>query len=83
MIDKLLSWLKSKNVTSHTVAGVVTAACLAYVGDQQVRDFVNGLFEHHPKILGVITASVALWLKYSHSSVRNNPDSSQAPAAAK
>ena len=62
------AWLRSKNWTAHTVAIAAVAAATAVTTDQQVRDFVLGIFQAHPKIgTGIITAA-GIILKYSHSS---------------
>lgn len=66
--DSLIAWFKSKNVTAHTIAAVGVLAATAITTDQQVRDFVLGLFQAHPKIgTGILTVA-GIILKYSHSS---------------
>ena len=64
-------WIKSRNITSHAVAGVITTVALAYVSDEQVRSFVVTLLTNHPTVLAGITWAFILWLKYSsaHSAV--------------
>ena len=68
MLDKFLSWLKSKNINSHTIAAAAFVAFSFYATHQDVQDFVNGLFASHPKILGGLALTATLYLKYSHSS---------------
>ena len=44
------AWLRSKNWTAHTVAIAAVAAATAVTTDQQVRDFVLGIFQAHPAV---------------------------------
>lgn len=67
-MDKLLAWLQSKNITSHSVAAVVVILATALTTDQQVRDFFISLFQAHPKVVTVVMSLAAIVLKYSHSS---------------
>lgn len=62
------AWLKSKNITAHTIAVAIVFISTAIVSDQQVRDYVLQLFQAHPKIGTEIVALAAIILKYSHSS---------------
>lgn len=64
----LIAWLKSKSVTSHSVAaGAVFIAGLIST-DAQVRNIVLSFFEKHPAIGTDIVAIAGIILKYSHSS---------------
>lgn len=67
-MNRFFAWLKSKNVNSHTVAVVVIAAATAFTTDTDVRNYVLGLLQNHPKIVANLTALAAIILKYSHSS---------------
>jgi len=64
----LMKWLRSKSITSHSVAAALVLAATVITSDQQVRDFVLGLFQAHPKIATAIVSLAAIILKYSHSS---------------
>jgi hypothetical protein len=67
-MNALLAWFKSKNVSAHTIAAVAILAATAITTDQQVRDFVLGIFQAHPKVgTGILTVA-GIILKYSHSS---------------
>ena len=67
-MNKLLAWLRSKNVTSHSIAlGVVSLAGLI-MGDEQVRSWITGAFVDHPRISTAIIGAASIILKYSHSS---------------
>jgi hypothetical protein len=66
--DSLVAWLKSKNITAHSIAVGAIALATLYTTDQQVRDFVLALVKDHPKIAADISLAVAVILKYSHSS---------------
>lgn len=63
-----IAWLKSKNVTTHTVG----ALCITLAGlitlDPQVRDFLLLLFKAHPALGSDIVLLAAIIAKYSHSS---------------
>lgn len=65
LISSLVKWFKTHNITSHVVAGFVTAVAIAYASDDQVRNLFIGLFSSHPKVLATIGTIFALWLKYS------------------
>ena len=64
----LIAWFKSKNITAHSIAVIAIAAATAITTDEQVRSFVTGMFQNHPKIFTGIMSAAAIILKYSHSS---------------
>jgi hypothetical protein len=64
----ITAWLKSKNLTSHTVAAGAIALAGLIMADQQVRDFIISASVAHPKIGAGIIALAGIILKYSHSS---------------
>lgn len=75
LISKLTAWLKSKNITSHSVAAFVIGFCVLYDSSPEVRQYIAGLFVGYPIVvtkLGIavthILGAVAIWTKYSHSS---------------
>jgi len=63
-----LAWLRSKNITSHSVAVAVISAATLIMGDESVRDWVLASFSAHPKIGTAIISAAGIILKYSHSS---------------
>lgn len=67
-MNAFVAWLKSKNLTAHSIAVAAVALATLYTTDQQFRDFVISSFQNHPKILADITFAVGIILKYSHSS---------------
>jgi len=67
-MNNLLAWLKSKNITAHSIAVAAVALATLYTTDEQFRDFVISAFQNHPKIMADITFAVGIILKYSHSS---------------
>ena len=67
-MDNFFAWLKSKNITTHTVAVAVLAVATVISTDQQVRDWVLELFKAHPVIGTNLVALAGIILKYSHSS---------------
>jgi len=79
MGDKVLEWIKSKNITSHAIAGVIVTVCTILATDTEVRDFFIKNFQTHPKIVATIFSIAAIVLKYSHSS---SPADLQTRAAA-
>lgn len=68
MIAELRAWLRSKNITSHAIVATVVLVASAVTTDQQVRDFLIGLLQAHPKLATGIFSLAAIILKYSHSS---------------
>lgn len=64
----LLAWLKSKNVTSHTIAAAAIALATLITSDEQARDFMLKLFVAHPSVVPDIMLIAGVILKYSHSS---------------
>lgn len=66
-VDEFLAWLKSKNINSHVIVGVIVTFSTLFVSDQDVRDFVSNLFHLHPKIYTMVVALAAIIFKYSHS----------------
>lgn len=80
MWKDLVTWLKSKNITSHSVAGAVVAFAVAYNSSEQFRKVIGDIFVGYPVVitkLGIavtdIVAIAALWAKYSHSSAPVKP----------
>lgn len=67
-MSKLIAFLKSKNITSHTVAALAISAATLISTDEQVRTFLVGAFVHHPKIATEIIALASIILKYSRGS---------------
>lgn len=67
-MNALLAWLKSKNITSHSVAVAVASAAALIMSDEQVRSWITGAFVDHPKIATGIISAAGIILKYSHSS---------------
>lgn len=67
-MDRIIAWLKSKNLTAHSIAVAAVAVATLYSSDQQFRDFVLMSFQNHPKVLADIALAVGIILKYSHSS---------------
>lgn len=67
-VDAFLAWLKSKNITSHTVVVAIVFLATALVEDQQVRDFFISMFQTHPKIVAVVISLAGIIFKYSRSS---------------
>ena len=66
--DGLGAWIKSKNITAHTVAVAAVTAATIITTDEQVRSFLVGVFQLHPKIVSGITSLAVIILKYGHSS---------------
>jgi hypothetical protein len=64
-MNAIAKWLKSRNITSHTIAGVVASAFALYSSDQQFRDFVIASLQQHPKILAGIATAAGIYFKYS------------------
>ena|SRR3569833_147130 len=65
-MDWVVKWLRSRNITSHTVAGVITLIAFTYISDTEVRSYVTELLQNHPKIIAFITWVFVMWLKYSN-----------------
>lgn len=68
--SKVVVWLKSRNISSHTIVVFIIGCATVYTADQQVRDFVISMFKSHPTIPADILALCGIILKYStaHSS---------------
>jgi hypothetical protein len=71
LIAKIVAWFRSRNITSHAVAGLATMAAGAYAADPDVRAIVLSLLQTHPKIVAGIGTACVLWMKYSsaHSAI--------------
>ena len=64
----ILAWIRSKNVTAHSVAAIGILIATVITSDQTVRDFVMQLFHNHPAMGTDILVLAGIILKYSHSS---------------
>jgi hypothetical protein len=67
-ISPLVAWLKSKNITSHVIAGLITTLSTGFAFDPTFRGAVGMLFVNYPRTLASLGAVLTIWLKYSHSS---------------
>jgi hypothetical protein len=67
-VNTIISWLKSKNITSHTVAVAAIFLATLISTDQQVRDFVLTIFKAHPSLGADIILLATVILKYTRSS---------------
>ncbi len=68
LVQQFIAWVRSKNITAHSIAVAAIAFATLYTSDGQFRDFVLSLVGAHPKIVADIGALVVLILKYSRSS---------------
>ena len=66
--DGLAAWVRSKNITAHTIAVAAVAIATAITTDETVRSFLVGVFQQHPKIVSGVTGLAVIILKYGHSS---------------
>jgi len=73
--SRFIAFLKSKNISTHTVGGAIVTFAFAYDTSLDLRNYIGSLLVGEPVIvtrLGVvcanIVAGVTLWAKYSHSS---------------
>lgn len=67
-MDKFLIWLKSKNLTAHSIAGVLLFLASTIVFDAEVRNLILEFFAAHPKIGTTIVTLAGIYFRYSHSS---------------
>lgn len=63
-----IAWLRSKNLTAHSVAALGVLIATIITSDQTVRDFVLQIFHDHPAMGTDILVLAGIILKYSHSS---------------
>lgn len=73
-LDKFLAWLKSKNITTHTVGAAIIAFASVYDTVPEVRNYIGQLFVGYPVVVTKfgelmlnISAAAALWRNYAHS----------------
>jgi choline kinase len=69
------SWLRSKNITTHTVGAAIVGFAIVYNSSPDVRNYIGTLLVGYPVVvtkIGVlaadIVAGVTLWRNYAHSS---------------
>jgi hypothetical protein len=74
-MNAIKAWLKSKNITTHTVGMAIVAFAVAYNSSTALRDYIATLLAGYPVVvtkIGMLTtdivAGVTLWRNYSHSS---------------
>lgn len=67
-IDVIIAWLKSKSITSHSIAAAAVAFAVAYSTNEPLRDLVLSILKNHPVIVGDLGLAVGAILKYTHSS---------------
>ena len=69
-----LAWLKSKNLTTHSVGLAIIGFAVAYDSTPALQNYISSIFVGHEavvttlgKICTNIVAGVTLWRNYSHS----------------
>jgi hypothetical protein len=74
-LNKFPSWLRSKNITTHTVGAAIVGFAIVYNSSPDVRNYIGTLLVGYPVVvtkIGVlaadIVAGVTLWRNYAHSS---------------
>lgn len=67
-VDGLVAWIRSKNWTAHSIAGIAGLVAIAITTDQQVKDFLFQILKDHPTLAADIVAAAMIYAKYSHSS---------------
>ena len=68
IIQAVSEFLRSKNITSHTVVVLIIGAAGLISSDEQVRSFLVGALASHPKIASGIIGLAGIILKYSRDS---------------
>ena len=73
--NKFLAWLKSKNITTHTIGVAIITFAFTYDSSPELRNYIGTVFVGYPVVvtkLGIlvanIVAGVTLWRNFSHSS---------------
>ena len=73
--NKFVAWMRSKNLTTHTVGAAIVGFAVVYNSSPDVRNYIGTLLAGYPVVvtkIGIVTAdivaAVMLWAKYSHSS---------------
>ena len=73
--NKLVAWMKSKNITVHTLGLGIVGFAAAYDSSPDLRNYIGTVFTGYPVVvtrLGELTANivagVTLWRNYAHSS---------------
>lgn len=67
-MNQLLAWLKTKNITSHTIAAALVAIATLISTDEQARTLLETLLIKHPTIMPDIMLLAGVILKYSRDS---------------
>lgn len=67
-VAAFLAWLKTRNISSHTVAMAVIGMSGLIVSDQQVRDFLIKTLAHHPDVATAVIGMAGIIFKYSQPS---------------
>jgi predicted permease len=75
MWASFVAWLRSKNITTHTIGAAIITFAVAYDSYPPLRNYIGGVFVGYPvfvtqvgQILTNIAMGVALWRNFSHSS---------------
>ena len=67
-MNAIAAFLKSRNITSHSIAVVLLAAATAITADEQVRSFLLQILVAHPKLAADILLLAGIVFKYSRGS---------------
>jgi hypothetical protein len=66
-LDAIKKWFEDHNFSSHTIAVAMTTFFSLYVGNNEVKQFVDGILAVHPRWIAGFTLAISLYLKYSGS----------------
>lgn len=64
----VIAWLRSKNITTHAVAGFLVVIATIITTDPQVQQLLIALLKAHPAIVADVVLVAGIIAKYSLSS---------------
>jgi hypothetical protein len=69
-MNSIITWFKSKNITSHTVLAGAIALAVLITTDQQAQSFIVSILQAHPVAASDIILLAGVVAKYSHSTIQ-------------
>jgi hypothetical protein len=66
-MNSILAWIKSKNLSSHTVLIGATSLAVLISTDQQVQTLIVSTLKSHPALASDIILLATVLAKFSHS----------------
>jgi hypothetical protein len=64
----VISWFKSKNLTTHSVLAACASLAIVIASDPAIQEWIKATLAAHPQLASLIVLAAIAYAKQSHSS---------------